>query len=111
MYRQHRAERESASLPEPNTVPTHVPAGPGADDGVEPPIEIDDSVDVPVKDDLSKDNGDLQTEVQLISYLGELPSPTDPAFDVFGTIMLPEDDAEQPDGPHPQPLSQSGRGE
>jgi len=109
MYRQHRAEGESASLPATDTSPTHAPAGPGADNGVEPPIEIDDSVDVPVKDDLSKDNGDLQTEVQLISYLGELPSPTDPAFDVFGTIMLPEDEAELPSPP--TPLPSDGRGE
>jgi hypothetical protein len=91
MYRQHRAERESTPLPDHCAAPTRAPVGPFEADGAEPPIEIDDSVDVPVKDDLSEGNEVLQSEVQLISYLGDLPSPTDPAFDVFGTIMLPVD--------------------
>jgi hypothetical protein len=91
MQRQHRAADETACLRDGCATPLD-PAFPGAAfDGREPPIEIDASLEPPGDDETAADPPLTAAEAQLISYLGALPSPTDPAFDVFGTIMLPEE--------------------
>jgi hypothetical protein len=94
MQRQHRAAEETACLRgtcNPAGSAPLDPAFPGAAfDGPEPPIEIDASLEPPGAAPPSAASPE-PAEAQLISYLGDLPSPTDPAFDVFGTIMLPDE--------------------
>lgn len=95
MQRQYRAGWGTACPQDACTTPATSPldaafAG-AAFDGPEPPIEVDDSVEPHPTADAPPEEPAAPEEAQLISYLGELPSPTDPAFDVFGTIMLPDE--------------------
>lgn len=94
MQRQYRAAGEPPCLRDACATAGAAPLDPAfpgaAFDGPEPPIEIDASLE-PADDDEMPADPPAAEEAQLISYLGELPSPMDPAFDVFGTIMLPEE--------------------